>query len=100
LGAKAFPSASLRDFAFAPGRCIIAVRATQPEAAFLEATQTVVLLVLIVVLYLLPTLIAFGREHPQRTTVALLNIVLGWTLIGWIVVFVWALLVEGEGEPA
>jgi len=33
---------------------------------FLEATQTVVLLVLIVVLYLLPTLIAFGREQSLR----------------------------------
>lgn len=36
-------------------------------------------------LYLLPTYEAWKREQPNLTTIALVNIFLGWTLIGWVV---------------
>ena len=42
-------------------------------------------------LYLLPTLIAVIRRAPDTATVAILNILLGWTLIGWILCLVLAL---------
>jgi uncharacterized membrane protein len=61
-------------------------------------TTTILILVAIVVLYLLPTLIAFGRQHPHRQEVTLVNILLGWTLIGWIGVFLWASLAHVESE--
>jgi Superinfection immunity protein len=57
-----------------------------------DSTLTMVLLVVIVLLYMLPTFIAFGREHPRRQNIAVVNILLGWTLIGWIAVFLWASL--------
>jgi len=63
------------------------------------STTTILMLLLIVVIYMLPTLIAFGREHPRRQDVVVLNILLGWTLIGWIVAFLWALLAQTESEP-
>ena len=56
-----------------------------------DNTVTVVLLVLIVGIYLLPTLIAYARDHPRRAQVAFFNILFGWTLILWIIAFVWAL---------
>jgi uncharacterized membrane protein len=62
-------------------------------------TTNIIMLVLIVLIYMLPTLIAFGREHPRRQDVAVLNILLGWTLIGWFVVFLWALLTRVEDQP-
>jgi len=55
-------------------------------------TTNVILLVIIVALYMLPTLAAFARDHPRRGAITLLNILFGWTLIGWIVLFMWALL--------
>ena len=61
-------------------------------------TTTILMVLAIVVLYLLPSLIAFGREHPRRQDVALANILLGWTLIGWIAVFLWASLAHVESE--
>jgi hypothetical protein len=64
----------------------------------LGATATILLLIAILVLYMLPTLIAFGREHPHREELAVINIVVGWTLIGWIAVFLWATLVHTEDE--
>jgi hypothetical protein len=63
-----------------------------------DSTTTVILLLLILLLYMLPTLIAFGREHPSRFLVVVLNIALGWTLIGWIVLFLWAALTPVESD--
>lgn len=61
-------------------------------------TTTILMLLAVVLLYLLPSLIAFGREHPRRQDIALVNILLGWTLIGWIAVFLWASLTHVESE--
>ncbi len=61
-----------------------------------ETAPTAMLLGLIALLYMLPTIIAYSRDHPRRQQLALMNILFGWTLIGWIIVFNWALLVEPE----
>ncbi|HXO00470.1 MAG TPA: superinfection immunity protein [Stellaceae bacterium] len=65
----------------------------------LSNTTNIIMLLLIVLIYMLPTLIAFGREHPRRTDIAVVNILLGWTLIGWFAVFLWALLTRVEDQP-
>jgi len=41
-------------------------------------------------LYLLPSIVAIGRNHHNGGAISLLNILLGWTLIGWVVAMVWA----------
>jgi hypothetical protein len=41
--------------------------------------------------YLLPSIIAELRMHDQRLAIAALNILLGWTLLGWVIAFVWSL---------
>lgn len=46
--------------------------------------------IVIVALYLLPTVVAFQRQTPNRVAVLALNILLGWTLLGWVVAFVWS----------
>jgi hypothetical protein len=66
----------------------------------LDSTTTVILLMLTLLIYMLPTLIAFSREHPWRAAIAVINIFLGWTLIGWFVVFLWAALAPVEEQPA
>ncbi|MGP1664395.1 MAG: superinfection immunity protein [Rhodanobacter sp.] len=43
------------------------------------------------VLYLLPTFEAWLRRHTNLSSIALVNILLGWSLIGWVVAEVWAL---------
>ena len=43
------------------------------------------------VMYFLPTIIAAVRSKRDVVSIAVLNIFLGWTLIGWIVALVWAL---------
>ena len=41
-------------------------------------------------LYLLPVLEASKRKHEKVTSIALVNILLGWTLIGWVFAMAWA----------
>jgi uncharacterized membrane protein YqaE (UPF0057 family) len=41
-------------------------------------------------LYLLPALVAKQRGHHNAAAIAVLNILLGWTLLGWIGSLVWA----------
>jgi T4 superinfection immunity protein len=37
-----------------------------------------------------PTLIAATRHHRQVGPIAVINVLLGWTLVGWVVAFVMA----------
>lgn len=50
----------------------------------------VVALILIAAAFL-PSLIAFIRRHHNRYAILVLNVLLGWTLVGWAVALVWSL---------
>lgn len=41
--------------------------------------------------YLLPTLIAFFRSHRNRWVILVINVVFGATLLGWLFSLIWAL---------
>ena len=41
-------------------------------------------------LYFLPSIVATGRQTPHWLTVFLLNLFLGWSVIGWVVAMVMA----------
>jgi uncharacterized protein YqhQ len=43
------------------------------------------------IVHLVPTFIALLRRHPNAAAIAAVNILLGWTCLGWIVAFVWSL---------
>ena len=50
----------------------------------------ITILMLLATVYMLPALIALYRDMPQRDTIAVLNLVFGWTLVGWIVTMILA----------
>ncbi len=50
------------------------------------------LAVLIFAFYFLPTLIAFLRQHKNKLAIFLLNLLLGWTVLGWVVSLVWSVM--------
>lgn len=50
------------------------------------------LVVLIFVIYFLPTLIVFLRQHKNSLAIFLLNLLLGWTVLGWVVSLVWSVM--------
>jgi len=41
-------------------------------------------------LYCLPTIVALIRKHANKSPIILVNLLLGWTLIGWAVALIWA----------
>lgn len=52
----------------------------------------ILLAVLIFTVYFLPTLIAFLRQHKNKLAIFLLNLLLGWTVLGWVVSLVWSVV--------
>lgn len=42
-------------------------------------------------LALLPSIIAIIRQHHNRLGIVALNVLLGWTIVGWAAALVWSL---------
>lgn len=55
-------------------------------------------------LYFLPALAAGWREHHHADAICLLNLLAGWTVVGWVAAFVWAFVDQaqpfGAKQPA
>lgn len=49
-------------------------------------------ILLIIVFYLLPAFIAYMNKGENKTAIILINIFLGWTFLGWVGSFIWALV--------
>lgn len=45
---------------------------------------------LVLAIYFVPTMVALKRGHPQRVAISLLNLLLGWTFVGWVAALVWS----------
>jgi hypothetical protein len=46
------------------------------------------------VIYFLPTIIAFQRDHRNGMPILLVNAFFGWTLLGWVGALIWAIYQE------
>lgn len=42
-------------------------------------------------LYLLPSIVAAVRQHRSGGAICALNILFGWTLLGWCLALIWSL---------
>jgi len=49
--------------------------------------------------YFAPALNASSRKHPQVAPIFAVNLLLGWTLVGWVAALVWSML-EVEAKPS
>lgn len=59
---------------------------------FLENALIAVMPIMPIVLYFLPTIMVYRmKKRKNRRAIVTLNIVGGWTVIGWIVALVWAM---------
>lgn len=63
-----------------------------------SAAMGFVYLLVLVILYFLPWLIAMLNRHRQIAGIFFLNLFLGWTLVGWVVALVWAVQ-SGAAKP-
>lgn len=51
----------------------------------------IIFVIIAVVGYFLPYIIAERKNHHRKATIGLLNLFFGWTLIAWLLLLVWAL---------
>jgi len=52
----------------------------------------------ILFLYFIPSIVAAYRKHSKSTAIRVLNILAGWTFVGWIVAVVWAYTEDNRKE--
>jgi Superinfection immunity protein len=63
-------------------------------AAFAPVAVAIVLFFALAVaaigLYFLPSIVAYSRANHNVGAIFVLNLLLGWTFVGWVVALVWA----------
>ncbi len=57
----------------------------------MDKFELFLILALGVIGYFVPALISGRRKHPQANSIFALNLLLGWTILGWIGALVWSL---------
>lgn len=59
-------------------------------------TRSLPILLISAGLYGLPAITAWYRSHHNMAAITTLNLLLGWTVIGWIGALIWALTRQPE----
>jgi hypothetical protein len=57
-------------------------------------------LALLLAVYFLPAIVAYWRQHHNAAAILMLDLLLGWTALGWIIAMVWALTQQAPRAPA
>jgi hypothetical protein len=65
-----------------------------------DAFWVVLIMVALLGLYILPSLIAAGRHTEMKLVILVLNLLLGWTLVGWFVALALAMLLPPVAAAA
>jgi ABC-type uncharacterized transport system permease subunit len=52
--------------------------------------EILIILPFILLLYFAPSIAATWRKHSKAPAIRILNILAGWTFVGWVVAAVWA----------
>lgn len=52
--------------------------------------HVLILVAVALAIYFVPTIVALKREHHQWLAILVLNVVLGWTFLGWVGALIWA----------
>ena len=51
---------------------------------------TLILAIIGIAIYFIPAIIAVLKGHRNALAIAVLNLLLGWTFLGWVIALVWA----------
>jgi len=76
----------------------IADRNDDHTLSYEDPVLAIILAGLIISFYFLPSIIAEGRGHRRSLAIFVLNILLGWTLLGWIAALAWACTSDVEHQ--
>lgn len=65
----------------------------------------ILIIIAVVLVYFLPSVISEARHHRNDAAIFILNLLLGWTVLGWIVALIWSftsptVAVQASSAPA
>jgi hypothetical protein len=63
----------------------------QPDSHSGDLLFLAVFFLIIGIIYIMPSIVAFRRNHPNRWIILVINVAFGGTLIGWGIALVWAM---------
>ena len=58
---------------------------------FTQSFSTGISSAFLISIYMFPGYISGSRGHPNQDAICAMNLLLGWTIIGWIAAMIWAL---------
>ena len=61
------------------------------KAFFISLAIYIAMLIPLILLYFLPSIIAINKKDKNIVTIIIINLFLGWTVIGWIFTLIWVI---------
>lgn len=66
------------------------------KALLIAILIMIVIVLVFIVLYLFPSVIAIKKKHKDLIKILIINIFLGWTIVGWIISLVLAINMQNK----
>jgi len=57
----------------------------------MDAAAGILILIIALAIYFIPTVIAAARGHRNAAPIIMINLLLGWTFVGWLVALIWSM---------
>lgn len=58
--------------------------------------NAVIFFIFSLLIYFLPSMIAEAKKKKNRAAISVLNFFLGWTMIGWVIALIWAVMEDDK----
>lgn len=59
----------------------------------------IIMIVVLQFIYYIPAIIAMSKKRPDTLKIFIINLIVGWTFLGWVIVFVWVLITNSKQIP-
>lgn len=66
----------------------------------MDEAVTGIFLIILCIFYFIPTFTAMTRKHININSIIILNLFLGWTLLGWIGALIWSVSALKDAEES
>tara|TARA_A100001037_G_scaffold99697_1_gene90889 strand:- start:138 stop:449 length:312 start_codon:yes stop_codon:yes gene_type:complete len=76
----------------------VRILAGQPLITKEFGVRLILAIICLISIFFIPTSIALFRDSSKKWGIFLVNILVGWTGIGWIVALIWAFVSESNKE--